>query len=236
MIIAAAFLPIIIVILFILGITVFFMRKRGKSFNSNKVKWTFIGYVVILVISVVFNEIFLVDKTNGKSLSPREMDMMSQRLFTNAIHGNLTKSENKFIAKKWEFPYSDNKLHLKVAREANQGGLIVIDRKLENDGKVEAVFYQTPVGVGTEEITSKLKPVQLDLAGNTLTLIEPNSLKFSFSKSKNEFTITQFNGEKWADQSPQSYLGQRLLYIKIPHDVNIVDESNLNIQYVGLTD
>lgn len=210
------------------------MKKRIKYFNRKGVKWTFIGYVAILILSVAFNELFLTDKTTGETISVKERDLIGQKLVTKAINGNLSKEESQYIAKKWSFPYKGKKLYIKSTDEEYHQGLIIVEKKTVNDGKIDAFFYQTPTGMGKVNLTEKIKPVSMKLSGNRLSLTEPNNIKFSLSKSKSEFTITQFTGEDWTNQSPSSYLGERLLYIRIPSDLELVDESNLYLQYVGL--
>jgi hypothetical protein len=108
-----------------------------------------------------------------------------------------------------------------------------VERKNTNDDKIEAVAYRTRSSMNDMDISKLINPIRVKLVGNLLTLQAPKQAKLKLSMFNNVFAVTQFSSEASLFKHHSSfYDGQSILYMRIPKDLELINKSDLNIQFV----
>lgn len=235
MIMVAPFLIILVIVIIFLAI---FMKRtlnrRGKYVYSHRVRWIFGGYLAILLICAGMDMVLPIKgRTDMKMVHTEDLEKESLALYNDALAGRIDQVDHSFIAKKWSFDFHERKLNLEVVNDQFLDIQILVERKKTNDDKVEAVFYKTRSSVNDMDTTKLINPPQIKLEGNGIALMSPNKSKIDFSRFQNVFTVTQFTGgDSLYSHHTDFFQGQKLLYLRIPKDLQLIDKSDLNLQYV----
>ncbi|MFF2446972.1 hypothetical protein ACFVSW_07695 [Neobacillus sp. NPDC058068] len=236
----AILLPLLIAIVFI-GISVVAamgvnrkVNKTGRFSYSKRVYWIFSSYVVILLAGMVFASVHPSIIIDGwKKASGEDFDREGLELYDAAVEGKIDQVDSKFLRKKWDFNLQDKKLNLVVQNDEYLNTSIIVERKNTNDGKLDAVFYQTGSSVNGMDISELANPPGLKLAGDQLIIMKPKEGKFEYSEFANVFSISQFTGEASLFEHHSDFTGgQSILYLRIPKDLELHDQSNQDIQFV----
>jgi hypothetical protein len=232
-----AIIPIIFVLVIVavmVGIGKGNANRQRKSMRSNRLRWVFGGYFAILLVCMVLVTITPTKEiADGKTIQIEVLEKESQNLFDAAFAGKIDSVDSKFIKKKWELNYPDQKLKVAVVEAEFLDSQIIVERKKMNDDKIEAVYYRTRTSVNGADITKKTKPLRLKLAGNTLSLINPKKVNLEFAMFNQAFTVTQFTGgDSFFEHSSDTFQGQSILYMRIPKDLELIGKSDLNLQFV----
>lgn len=235
----ASLLPIILS-LFIFGFIIFLTKRNGKRkktyLSSKKIRWMLVVYVVILLISVGL--FFLIpneeDAVKGEKISNPGI---SYRLTEAIYNGHVANIDEKFIAKQWNFSFKQNELTIEAIENDINGISIIVERKDVNS--IEVNFYQTPTFIKGMDITDQIKSPHIELSSKTLTITKPKHNELNFTSFKQEFTMSQFQGEDLQDNDvvwlgEKSYIrGEQLLYIRVPKDLKIqVGDDYTGIDYL----
>jgi hypothetical protein len=229
------FLPILIILVIVFGIVSLVARimkktvnRKGKYSYSKRVRGVFFGYLAILLICLVVNSLLPVKgRTDWKVVRIEDLEKESTDLHDAAIKGRIDQVDDKFRIKKWNFVYHDAKLTTTVKNNKFLNTQVVIERKETNDDKIEAVYYKTRSSMNNMDITSKYNPIDLKLVGDHLNLMPPPKSKMKFTEFANVFSVNQFTGEKSFSHSTDFFEGQSVLYLRIPKNLQLADESNL---------
>lgn len=201
--------------------------------NKRAVKILFTVYGLVLVVSVfVFeilpkNEIDLVHAQSEDQLN-KEMERLDNAIF----NGRTDEIDPKFIVKQWKWEYGDNELQVKD--DEFSVGLIVVERKSENDGLIEGTYYARSVMAGID-LTDEYQTHEVKLENATLHLTGAQDEKdFKFVVFEKDFVITQFNGERKNEMEFNGYQDVSYLYLKVPKDLKL-NPGNMedSIHYVG---
>lgn len=240
---------------FIFGCLVFlfFLMKKGKGFrlrviDGRKTYMLLATYIVILFISA---GVFVLNlfPTAATFDGGAEVDgiLHAGDIQDELIYGDGSiASFDDYIGNKWEFDLETD--HLNITEQMNDIYMpIIIEEKEEADGILEVTTYRTPTVLEGVDITDELDPVGISFSSDTLeVMVTYNNLKYvSFEP---EFTTIQFSADssimthseddKWIDEDDEwfdtgrIYLGDDLLYIRIPKGVKVEGSETLDIEYI----
>jgi hypothetical protein len=83
------------------------------------------------------------------------------------------------------------------------------------------------------EIAELANPPGLTLTGDSLTIKNSKASNLAFTQFSNPFSVSQFTGEaSLFDHDTDITHGQSILYLRIPKDLELHDQSNQDIQFV----
>lgn len=218
----------------IFGISKGIGNRQGRYLYSNRVRWIVAGYVAILLIcAVVVTVNPNKDQADWKMIDIEDLEKKNQDLYNYAIAGKIDTVDSKFINEKWDLDYREQQLNIEVAAAEFLNTQIIVERKQTNDDKIEAIYYKTRTSVNGMDITNRTNPLRLELAGNTLSLMNPKKVTLEFSMFTNVFSVNQFTGEdSLFDHHSYISEGASILYLQIPKDLELMDKGDLNLQFV----
>ncbi|MFK9092173.1 hypothetical protein [Bacillus salipaludis] len=206
---------------------------NGKYSHSQRVRLIFSGYVVVLLICVVLDTVHPANIPNGwKKVDTEELEKESIDLYDAAIAGEIANVGSEFLLKKWNFDFNGSQLHLGVVQDDNLNTSVIVERKKLNDGKIEAAYYQTRSSVNGMEVTGLANPPHPEIAKDELLLRNPRISKIEFSEFTNVFSVKQFTGEDFFTHHSDFSGGQSILYLRIPKDLELIDKTGVNLNYV----
>lgn len=153
-----SFIPIILLIM-IVGLVVVLIRlntiKKKTYLSGQKIRWIFGVYVTVLLISV---GLFYLIPTEAESTIDTKTDLGFAYLSEKIYNGSVSDLDEKFISKQWDFDYEGEKLNMEAANNDVNGISIFLERKEDNDNRIDVTFYQTPSYVEGIDVTDKIKP------------------------------------------------------------------------------
>ncbi|WP_226038047.1 hypothetical protein [Aquibacillus saliphilus] len=219
-------LPLIIMIGLIVVIVVIVKKNdlfRINQMSGNKIKWVLSIYGIILLASiVVFFSLPDDEITSISQVDSEKIERSNQELYNRAHLGTLEQSKQITVKEKWQFDVKEQFLQVTSNGEENQDIIIFVERKESNDGEIDVVKY------ATESLVNH-GGYQVELNNNKLIVQQPDKMDYHFAIFTNEFSITQFTGEKRL-HFPTSAIEAELLYIRIPKDLELTGE----VQFVEL--
>jgi hypothetical protein len=229
----------IIVLLAIVASVVGFRKgtanSQRKSMRSNRVRWVVGGYLAVLLACTVLVTVNPGKEmaADGKMIPIEDQENENLNFYESAEAGIIDTVDSKFINKKWELSYPDQKLNVALVNAEFLETQIFVERKKTNDGQIEAVYYKTRTSVNGMDITKMTNPISLKLAGNTLSLRNPKKITLEFSMFNHAFTVRQFTGgDSLFERHSYTYEGGSILYMRIPKDLELIYKENLNLQFV----
>ncbi|WP_045514886.1 hypothetical protein [Neobacillus niacini] len=232
-----SFVPILIVIIMVISITALLVKLSKSSsmknfFSGNRIRWILVGYISILIICTGLSPLLPKGEITYKEVDVNQLERDSRELYEAAIQGNIENVDSKYILKTWNLDYSEKQLNIAVTNEEFLNAVIIVERKNDNDGKIEAAFYKTGSSINDMAISELDKPLRMEMGKNTLRLQNPEKLKLEFSQFQHAFPINQFTGKGDFSDSNNFYEGTSILYLKIPNDLELNTTFEIDIQYV----
>ena len=207
--------------------------RKGKFSYRQRVCLIFSGYVAVLLICVVLDTVYPVKIVNEwKKVDTKVLEKESIDLYDTALAGKIAKEGSEFLRKKWNFDYNGKQLNIAAIQDEYLNTSVVVERKNHNDGKIEAAYYQTRSSVNGMDITEFAHPPRLELAENGLLLRNPKKSKIKFSEFTNVFSVKQFTEEDFFGHDSHFSEGQSILYLRISKDLELIDKTNINLNYV----
>lgn len=228
-------LPFLIILIIIYAfVRVMNSGRMKKRILGSRLRWMLGGYIAILLICTGVSPLLPDDKEVKYKIinDSRDLDKESTKLYEDAIEGNIDRIDNKFINKKWNLDYEEQELTIATENDELISTAIIVERKTTNDGKIEAIHYKTRSTVNNMEITELENPLRIELNENTLSIKNPEKVVLKFSQFQQAFTVNQFTGEKPFSRATHFYGGTSILYLKIPKDLKLIDQSNINYQFI----
>ncbi|MDR7238474.1 hypothetical protein [Neobacillus drentensis] len=235
------FAPILIILFIVIMISMFMFKimkktvnKKGKYSYGNRVRWIVAGYISLLLIcGMVVTFSSAKNRADFKTINIDELDKESAALDNAAVAGKIDTVDKKYIEKKWSFDYQDQKLNVVLVNGEFLNTQIFVERKKTNDHKIEAISYRTRSSVNEMDISKRINPTRLELAEGTLSLRNPKKTTLEFSVFNHVFAVNQFTGgDSLFSHHSSFYDGQSILYMRIPKDLELINKSDLNIQFV----
>ncbi|MDP4086839.1 MAG: hypothetical protein Q8934_19925 [Bacillota bacterium] len=222
-----SFLPIIIILAVVIFVIFLTKTSLPKSIIQNH--WVISGYIAILFISFGLTS-FHPSSTIGKNVKVQDLEKENTNLYNAVMEGKAKGLINQYPNKKWSFSsYQGTQLNIELGKVEAYGARVVVKRKKINDHKIEVINFKSRASANGRELVAK--PLGIKLLGNTLIIQKPKRLVLNYFEFKNVFSITQFTREQGIMGSSDFYEGSSLLYIKVPANVEVNDQSNIGIEY-----
>lgn len=229
---------IIIMTFILISFTVFGKsRHKRRYMGTNMAKWVLGIYGAVLLTSVLVlnlipNKGFLYPE-NYDPNQPDAKYLARERVnIVRAAHENrLGETDGIFLLDKRNFPLSGEELEISMVK--GEFIPVVVKKKDESDGQLEAAFYTTQFLCNNIDLSDKVKPPQMELSGSRLMLTNPNN-EIRIADFKKDFTVAQFTkpASPLEFKSMNIEEGQKVLYLEIPSNVR-VNSRQLNVQFVG---
>ncbi len=211
------------------------LSKSGRKnyFFGKRMHWFFGGYLAILVICAGMAPLLPTDEKIYKDIDVKDLDHAGTELYEAALAGNIDKVDSNYIKKTWNLDYQDQQLSITASNEEFIETSIIVERKTVNDGDIEAVYYKSASSVNGMDISALEKPLQIKVENNAMKIKNPERLELGFTQFQQAFPINQFTGKRgYFSHSNSIYEGNSVLYLKVPKDLKINAQSELNVQYV----
>lgn len=232
-----------IVVVVLLFVSLLILKKVIYSINhldGKRIKGVFGGYTAILFIALIVfymlpSENFIYKEKDSQKNIDNENQVVQD--FYDALQkGKVDKVKGVYKNGQWNFNLSENKLTIATSGGEPFALSIYVQRKDTNDNKIEAVHYSTATLLEGVNISDKIIAPEVELKGNQLNVMMPKQQDIQFVKFIEEFTVRQFSkGKKVEDidyNTTRMILGTRVLYLRIPKDVQLTFDSNkVNVQY-----
>jgi len=208
------------------------VNRKGKYSYSRRVCWIFSGYVAVLLICVVLDTVHPGNIVDGwKKVDTKGLEKESIDLYDAALEGEIA-NIGSILRKEWSFDYHGQQLDVVVTQDEYLNASVIVERKHNNDDKIEAAFYQTRQSVNGMDITELAKPPHLEIAEDGLLLSNPKKNKIKYSEFTNVFSVKQFTGEDFFRHDSNFSGGQSILYLRIPKDLELIDKTGINLNYI----
>ncbi len=205
----------VIIILFI-GLYVI----QGYAQNQG-LKWIFVSFSAILFGSTIIFYLLPEPKNTNLDFLTDHGEIAKAKLsYSNlvdaALAGDIDEVKDVKVLHQWSLDFSGESLDIPATNFADP--LIFVERKSTDDGQVEVLQYGSQVMFGSIDFSKKIKPLNLDLTGNILTISQPEPLEIAIAGFKKDFVVAQFTKR---DDGPlvnpadyRSFL--QAVYVKIP--------------------
>ncbi|MBU8879951.1 hypothetical protein BGM26_13280 [Bacillus sp. FJAT-29790] len=215
----------------IISLIIFLTAKSRRKFVTVKIThWLLMIYVGVLLISMVaapfMTEGVLISR---EKVQEKDIDTVSNDLYNSLSEGKLDEIDRKYLLSENSFDYQNPTL--KVFSHYDYGLQVFVERKTSDDGKIEAYYYTGNLIINGMDFSDKLEPSRFQMNGNTFTIWPPEETHIKISMIKKEFTITQFNGEPGIGNMVSH--APSIAYLRIPKNLELIDESDISLQYVG---
>jgi hypothetical protein len=231
-----SFVPIVIVVIMVIAITSLLVNLTKRSskvlLSGSRIRWMFVGYLSILLIFSGLSPLLPEGEITYQKVDINQLESDSNELYEAAIQGKIENVDSKYIVKTRKFDYPEKQLNIAVVNEDFLSASIFVERKTTNDGKIEALHYQTGSGLNEMALSDLMQPLGINIDKNTLLLENPEKLKLEFSQFQQAFPINQFTGKGDFSDINNFYDGTSILYLKIPKDLELNNTYEIDLQYV----
>lgn len=226
--------PIILLgLIIIIGVALTIKMGNAKYNRSKRIYWILGGYVLLLLLSV---GVYLFIPVQEEEVKPDTEGVPS--LYDIAYEGAPVDIASKYKVKQWEFDYENDQLSLSNRGDDQNTIPVRVDRK-ENDGKIEATYYQTPTFRFGMDMTKYIHPVGVSMEADNLFVDLPDSTRLEFNGYKKEFPMKQFTEEgfwesdNWMEYGDRIY-GEQFLYLRVPKNIKINANGDMNFTLEGV--
>jgi len=219
----------------ITGIIVFekLFKRRLVIKNSHIALTIYVS--ILLVCSIIY---LLLPKSELDANSYQgdlQQQAEAEQLLTEINAGNIKKVKDYTIGEQ-SFKYDRDEIYLKDLIPEDGWFEIVIDRKSNDDGLIEAHYLNTGMYLNGVNVTNKLESLRFKVVGDELIVENPNPTNVNLKLYKKEFPITQFtsrNGDVDSSEYHISFnVGYNVIYLRIPNNVLVKNETPYTVEYV----
>jgi len=109
---------------------------------------------------------------------------------------------------------------------------IWIEKKHSNDGKVEVFSFISPHIINNIDFTDKVIPPEIKFVGDRITIFPQEKLEIRYSRFDQDFTSKQFLDSASIPYSNVTIFGMQAIYVRIPNNVEVIVDDELNVMYV----
>lgn len=220
-------LPAIISIGLLVGLI--FIISKKKSLTVKITHWMLFIYVGVLVISTIIvplmTKISIIDQEH---LTEKEIDQHTSALFEKISAGKLAEIDQNHLLKHSSFEFDQPSLTLQYT--GVEYPPVYIERIASNDPYIETYSLTSGLFIEGIDFSHQLDPYRFDLVEDELTIYPPIRDIIDVAMVKKEFPITQFLGGGMFFHTFQ--LEVQIIYLKVPQHVEIINASDLSIEYV----
>ncbi|WP_077302958.1 hypothetical protein [Virgibacillus pantothenticus] len=221
----AAYLPILIMILFTIVILAIIKVLKNRVHHYHQyIRGIFLGYLVILVIATGASFAFPYKEVK-KEDEKNEIDLF------NYFVGDRNWEElvPSYQQKQWEFPVP------KKLNVTPHGGMVNVYIEKTNDvqNQVDIRYFQAPYlfnGVNIQQYIGDMLLPKVALQGEQLTIQNPKETEVTFYTLENELSFKQFNKESISTDA-ELQGGENVILIRVDKDVEV--ELTGDVSYLG---
>jgi hypothetical protein len=201
------------------------MQKIRRRYVSVKIThWLLMGYTGLLILATAIAPSMITDLPKRATASAG----VDQEIYRHLSNGEIESIDPEFLVLKKTFDYENSSLTISSNRV--EGNLIYVERKEENDGKIEGYFYNNGLNINGYYFSDKLTPIDFKLENDTLTIQHPNKQNIKLALVQKEFTIKQFNGQK--RNSVTTGPDIEGIFLRVPKNIEISNKYS-NLIFVG---
>lgn len=144
----------------------------------------------------------------------------------------LDQTDGILLLEKRSFAFPGTELEV-MLREGDVDILVIVERKEQNDGRIEAAYYTAKTLCNEIDISDKMKLPEMEFSGNRLRVTNPEN-KIEIAEFRKDVTVTQFLDPDTYHQKNGLSLawGRKVLYLQAPPNVQI-KAAQLEVQYIG---
>jgi len=156
-----------------------------------------------------------------------EYDRILGAYYDALFKGRLEEYQGAELQGKWDFNYPERRLLVRTAEKRPYYGIIAVEEKAADDGRVEARYYNVSLGGGD---LFPVNPPEVKLAGEVLEIALPRRKEFMTFFFCQDFTSAQFTGKGVADISSGLYIyhgDHQVLYLKVPRGLEIDTDASI---------
>lgn len=231
MMVIGTVLPLIFVLGFVFYF--FFSVKIGKKYLTIKIThWMLIVYIGVLILATMIVPFLSQDHTAVEKMEQEKSDVGGFDSYTE-LHSKLSNGEITEIDPIYlqnEMSFEDyQKDSMKIVSGVDYGPQIFVERKETNDSQIEVAIYSTGLVVNGNNFSNLLKPLQLDLTEDVLT-ITPVHQTIDIAISSNFYPVRQFTNESMFENHYYSSLDS-FVYLRVPADLEL-ERDELYFEYI----
>jgi hypothetical protein len=208
-------------ILIIVGLVMLMQKIRRRYVSVKITHWLLMGYTGLLLIAMAIAPFMITDLPNRATGADQE-------IYRHLSNGKIESIDPEFLVLKKTFDYENSSLTISSNRV--EGSLIYVERKEENDGKIEGYVYNSGLNINGYYFSDKLTPIDFKLDNDTLTIQHPNQQNIKLAMVQKEFTIKQFTGQK--QNSVTTGPDIEGIFLRVPKNVEISNKYS-NLIFVG---
>ncbi|RKD22977.1 hypothetical protein BEP19_12155 [Ammoniphilus oxalaticus] len=232
MILTTMLIPFLLLLLIPLG----FVLKFGKV-TRKVTHWLLFSYIGILILAAASIPFITV---SDQTLEKVELDSDAWgSLFDDLRVGQLDSPlAQPFLVKQSELDLGQKDLLQLISEGEDRSFNVLLERKEENDNKLEVFLFQGKFIMNGYDFSFKLEPRHYALHDHT----DGKALRFAalnqtikLALTLPEFTIRQFTEEeKWVGSEHWHRADNQIIYLRVPHDLEVIaDEDDFPfIEYV----
>jgi len=217
-----------IAIALLILIIVFFI-KFGTT-TRKVTHWILSIYMAVLIVATVLVPLMTDNTINQKKVDQLEMDHVWNEMDKKLGQGKIDQVDTKYLLAEMNFDVGHLKTLQLLSSKVNSTQ-VLLERKPSNDEKVDAFIFRKGLIINDYDFSDQLKPYQLELVDQTLR-ITSSQQKMNLALSSNPFPVRQFTGESIM-RGHSSVHGNQVVYLRIPHDLEVVADEEIDLQYVG---
>lgn len=227
------FTPIILLGVIILAVVLIVIKGSRKYNRTKQIYWVLGVYLILLFLSLGLY-LFIPVSQPGEMVEVEDVPS----LYDIAYDGASIDTASNYKVKHWELKSANDQITIRYRGDDENAIPVRVDRK-ENDGKIEATYYQTPTYVAGIDVTPHINPVRVNMESDMLFVDLPESVSLEFTSFKKEFPMKQLTDEgfwendDWEEDAGET-LGEQLLYLRIPENMKVNADEDLDISYEGV--
>ncbi|MFD1363601.1 hypothetical protein [Lentibacillus salinarum] len=232
----------IIILLLIIGFLVLVVLKmtpktRQRHSYSKLVQRLFGVYMVVLILTVP--TAFMLPEASDLPAEVEKVPEELPLLWELAADGDIETAGHVYRQGMWELTTEREALRLEMVsgHDPHAEMPVFVERVSDRDNTIEAAYYQTPFIVEGRDMSDELNPMDVKLSSGIIRIDAPVPAVIELSMFKQEFPISQFTGKEGEQRMLENVYtgGERLLYLKIPDDVQLDYHDSLNLHFVEPT-
>jgi hypothetical protein len=206
-------LPIIVLVLFAGFI---YMVNSARKYVTVKIThWLLIIYTGTLLLAIAISPMILIYGM------PEIENKQKVNMFEALMKGETEKVP---LLAEDSFAYERQSLSIHRPVGIDEGTPIFIERKTNDDRKIDAYVFASGMEVNGYDFSKRLLPNEVSITDDTLTILPPTQQKIDIAMVKKEFTINQFTGKKDNENRIIGHEG-RAVYLRIPKGLKIETNS-----------
>ncbi|MGV3487174.1 MAG: hypothetical protein ACO1OC_01125 [Tuberibacillus sp.] len=192
------------------------------------------GYGGILILAALFYAFIPIEN----SMADDSTINKSTELYDQLKHGGIKDINPDLIKKKQEANIPDNQLNIGLENTMMNDDMMInvmVERKEDNDNRVEAYLILNQSYLDQVDITNDLKHNDWVWRGNQFNIATPQSeKKLKYKIASQEFPFNPFAGQSVFSHHSSTIISNSDFYLRVPKDMKINNTAKdaINIIYV----